>query len=267
MNDIKNPFLIVFLLIFTMQPATFIFDLDGVLITQKSTLSKFWNIGPLNLLGLFNPIKLDKYFFELLSSISPLHTVPPIHYQGKPIPHIMVEWQAGHHTCQTMIERISDALHQKPFRHKKSRKALQAIANFLFTPHRFGRSFKVVPEGISLLEKAINAAHTLCLLTNFDKETFAYLKDHSPLGYIFEYFDYIIVSGEIQLVKPDPAIFHYCFNHCNIDPDTEPTFYFDDSLENITSAKKLNKKNLFCFYFSPKKYTHILKELRLLQAL
>lgn len=246
------------------QAATIIFDFEGVIIEKNDHLSIMWDIGPLNFLGGYNPLALSDHFFDLLHSINPIHPLPSFSHNGKKMPHIMVEWLAGHHSCHSMRTQIKNKLKQrkKDFNAFGHKRALTAIIDYTFTPTRLAKSFKVMSKTFKLIQGLAKNNHTLCLLTNFDKETFAHVRKDPKINKILNHFHYIIVSGEVQLVKPDPAIFHYCFNQCNIDPDLDLTVYLDDTLEHINSAKTLNKKNLHCFHFTNKQFSALLKKLQ-----
>ncbi len=54
---------------------------------------------------------------------------------------------------------------------------------------------------------------------------------------IHHLFDYVFVSGEIGLVKPDPKIFEYVLKKLKAKP--EECLFVDDNSENIKSAEKL----------------------------
>lgn len=62
-----------------------------------------------------------------------------------------------------------------------------------------------LPEGVAILN-ALHAAHMpLFGLTNWSAETFPYARAHYPF---LQCFRNIVVSGELKLIKPDPAIYH-----------------------------------------------------------
>lgn len=50
-------------------------------------------------------------------------------------------------------------------------------------------------------------------------------------------FDGIVVSGEVGLLKPDPAIYHHLFDTYALDP--ADLYFIDDSLPNVETARAL----------------------------
>jgi len=71
-------------------------------------------------------------------------------------------------------------------------------------------------------------------LTNFSREKFALTRARFAF---FRHFDNVIVSGEVGLVKPDPAIYHLTLERIGL---TAPEYAFvDDSLPNIETARQL----------------------------
>lgn len=57
-----------------------------------------------------------------------------------------------------------------------------------------------------------------------------------------QYFDEIIVSGEVGMVKPDPEMFEYALNKLFVKPDE--VIFIDDSIINTEAAEKLGIKSI-----------------------
>jgi 2-haloacid dehalogenase len=87
---------------------------------------------------------------------------------------------------------------------------------------------------IELAYKLKRAGNPLYILSNFSTEKFRLMqRRYDFLGL----FDDIIISGEHNLVKPDPAIYLLTLNRIN---RTAPECVFiDDSLSNIETAARL----------------------------
>ena len=51
-------------------------------------------------------------------------------------------------------------------------------------------------------------------------------------------FDGLLISGQDNLIKPDPAIYKLAIQRFDLVP--EKTVFIDDKLENIVTARKLN---------------------------
>ena len=71
-------------------------------------------------------------------------------------------------------------------------------------------------------------------LTNWSAETFPVALGRFPF---LDTFGGIVVSGEIALAKPDPAIFEHTLQRFGLEPTT--TLFVDDSAANVAAARAL----------------------------
>ena len=90
------------------------------------------------------------------------------------------------------------------------------------------------PETVELLAGLRKAGHPLFALTNWSSETFPLAKDRFDF---FGWFGEIVVSGEVGLTKPDPAIFRLTAARCGI--PLEGTVFIDDAQVNVDAARSL----------------------------
>ena len=91
-----------------------------------------------------------------------------------------------------------------------------------------------IPGSVDLLARLRADGRRLFALTNWSNETFPVARErYDFLGW----FSYIAVSGDLGLVKPDPAIFRHLTGACGLDPAR--TLFIDDSRVNIESAARL----------------------------
>ena len=100
-----------------------------------------------------------------------------------------------------------------------------------------GDWIKSVPHAyediVELYLQLMQNGHDVTLLTNFNQHTFVEAK---------EKFDFLThargetVSGLVQLIKPDPAIYAHHTNAHDLKPSN--TLFIDDSAHNITSARQ-----------------------------
>jgi 2-haloacid dehalogenase len=74
----------------------------------------------------------------------------------------------------------------------------------------------------------------LLALTNWSAETFPIARPDYPF---LEWFEAIVVSGEVRLMKPDPVIFRHLIAEHALEPAT--TLFIDDSDANIAAARDL----------------------------
>ncbi len=87
---------------------------------------------------------------------------------------------------------------------------------------------------VQILERLSGNGLKMIGLTNFSSEKLALTRPKFPF---FQYFDDVIVSGEVKLIKPDPAIYHLTLEQINC--QAEECAFVDDSLPNIETARQL----------------------------
>jgi 2-haloacid dehalogenase len=87
---------------------------------------------------------------------------------------------------------------------------------------------------VRILERFSGNGIKIVGLTNFSSEKFALTRQAFPF---FRHFDDVIVSGDVKLIKPDPAIYHLTLEQ--IGCQAQECVFVDDSLPNIEMARKL----------------------------
>jgi putative hydrolase of the HAD superfamily len=80
------------------------------------------------------------------------------------------------------------------------------------------------------------------MLSNGVHEIISRVRAERALG---TWFDVVIVSCEVGVCKPDPAIYRTCIDQLGVDP--EQTLFVDDRLENLAGAKAVG---LQTFHFT-----------------
>jgi len=88
-----------------------------------------------------------------------------------------------------------------------------------------------IPETVVLLEGLRRRGHRLLALTNWSAETFPIARARFAF---LQWFEDIVVSGEVQFAKPDPRIFELTIQRTGVEPAR--TLYIDDSPANIAAA-------------------------------
>jgi 2-haloacid dehalogenase len=92
----------------------------------------------------------------------------------------------------------------------------------------------LIPETVEILYKLKAAGYRLYGLTNWSAEKFSIVRHKYAF---FELFDDILVSGEVKLIKPDPAIFDLLLQRIHRQP--VECLLVDDSVQNIETAQKM----------------------------
>jgi putative hydrolase of the HAD superfamily len=81
---------------------------------------------------------------------------------------------------------------------------------------------------------ALKEQHRLFCLSNICTEIYDFVSDRYTF---FNEFEDVVVSAQVNMIKPDPAIFKYMLNRFNIAP--ENTLFIDDIPANIAAAQEL----------------------------
>ena len=91
-----------------------------------------------------------------------------------------------------------------------------------------------IEGSVEVLREVRDGPHRLYGLTNWSAETFPVALDRFDF---LEWFEGIVVSGEIGLIKPDAEIFHHLIEEFDLEPST--TVFIDDSAPNVSTAREL----------------------------
>jgi len=89
-----------------------------------------------------------------------------------------------------------------------------------------------IHDSVGILAKLRSRGYRLCALTNWSAETFPLARQR--FGFL-EWFEDIVVSGEVGLAKPDPRIFALTIDRCRLNPPH--TLFVDDSLHNVDAGR------------------------------
>jgi 2-haloacid dehalogenase len=87
---------------------------------------------------------------------------------------------------------------------------------------------------VAVLEELRSAGYELHALTNWSAETFPHARERFAF---LEWFESILVSAEVGLIKPDPAIFRLLLDRIGRTPPE--CIYIDDNPKNVASAAAL----------------------------
>ncbi len=91
-----------------------------------------------------------------------------------------------------------------------------------------------IPDTLQILTELRERDVRLYALTNWSAETFPLARARFPF---LEWFEHIVVSGEVKLAKPDPRIFELTLARCQLNPHA--TVYIDDLAHNVDAARAL----------------------------
>lgn len=112
---------------------------------------------------------------------------------------------------------------------------------------------------VEILDRIKKAGYPLFGLSNWNAESFAQVR---PNYLFFEWFDGIVLSGEVGLVKPDRAIFEVLLRE--IGRPAEQCLMIDDATANIQTAHEMGFQTIL--YQSPQQLEVELDELGILNG-
>lgn len=92
-----------------------------------------------------------------------------------------------------------------------------------------------IPKNVEVLRKLADTDYELFGLTNWSHETFPYALANYDFFELFK--GKIVVSGEENLIKPDPKIWELLLERYSI--KAEESVFIDDNAKNIEAAKTL----------------------------
>ena len=135
------------------------------------------------------------------------------------------EWRLPFDLGAPMAEAVADLA----VRHPELRPLIEAYRA------RWAEMLGGAVEGsVEILKEVRASVPALYALSNWPAETFP----HARARFDFlEWFDGIVISGEVGLQKPDAAIYRLLFARYGIEP--ESTLFIDDVADNLAAAKAL----------------------------
>lgn len=92
---------------------------------------------------------------------------------------------------------------------------------------------------VDILAELRSRGYRLYALTNWSAETFPLARQR--FGFL-EWFEDIVVSGEVGLAKPDPRIFALTIERCRLKP--AHTLFIDDSPHNVDAGRNAGLRSL-----------------------
>src|SRR5204863_8240893 len=115
---------------------------------------------------------------------------------GNLMPGIMCDWLRGKKGMSEIKEIIQNYIKQHPKWYGRSKSSEQSLLlnliNKMFTPERLVASMALIPDGVAIAQQCKREGHTLVVFSNWDPESFPFIKRKFPE--LFELFDAVIIS-------------------------------------------------------------------------
>jgi len=96
-----------------------------------------------------------------------------------------------------------------------------------------------IPGSVAILSALREEGHPLYALSNWSAETYPYIAERFEF---LNWFDDCIVSGYVDMVKPNREIFDYLLRR--IQRDAQDCLFVDDSVLNIAAAEELGFRTI-----------------------
>ena len=219
-----------------------VFDLGGVVVGTK-TVTAMEKVGFLNLL--FYGGNPRNIYFSYLDSIIPRTADTPAacDEHGTALPQLMCDWMLGTKTRAEIFDIINRALVRDTLLKYREYNVIEGMASMMFGGiDEYIATKQIFPKAYDFIRECKAKGYKLYVLSNWDAESFAVLKKMYPD--LFNLFDGIVVSGEVGLMKPDPAIYQYLLETFDLDPDY--TIFIDDQEENKEAAEQAGIHTILC---------------------
>jgi HAD superfamily hydrolase (TIGR01509 family) len=219
------------------QCENLIFDMNGVL-AEVSKFNAFLQISPRIILhgSYWSSNKTQNKFFNCLEKVTPRLEdiyVPLDPKTTMPLPQIMCDWLKNTQSNQDILDLTNEAIDTDSSYGLSEKKLLKSMCSFTFNPETFASLQTFINDAVDFAYECKKNGHNLYILSNWDAESFDILCDMHPD--FFAIFDGIIISGDVQLAKPDPAIYECLLDTYNLDP--QECIFFDDQQANCDSAE------------------------------
>jgi len=238
----------------------FIFDLGGVLF-DTNPMASLRTIGIKNLTQCMiylkkGPQAIDSHFkrklFDTLHYVAEIHQLgntSDIHHiaydeHGTALPYLMCAWLNGSMTNKNILSLILCTIEDHPewFCHTAEKQAICNLITMIFTPEHFIATRKLYKHGIRFIKACKKNGHQVYILSNWDSESFALLKEKYAL--LFDLCDGILISGDSKSLKPSSSIYTTLLERYNLTP--QECWFIDDQHENVQAAQALGIKGLVC---------------------
>jgi 2-haloacid dehalogenase len=135
------------------------------------------------------------------------------------------DWNLEQDRGRTFAEGIAVLTHEHPDQAELIEAYWSRWPEMLGEPHH---------GTVAILEELRATGIRLLAMTNWSAETFPYA---APRYAFLAWFEAIVVSGQVRLTKPDPAIFQILVDDHAVDPGR--TVFIDDMPANVDAATEL----------------------------
>lgn len=158
---------------------------------------------------------------------------------------IHTDYLAGIITSQQALKEIHQGITtlsaHRYFKNNLQAALVEVTLTTIFDPIVYARSMQPIKQGVALLQKCSRKDSLLMILSNWDRESFAFMLKKPEAQKIFQYFkpENIIISGEFgkrEGLKPHLWTFQHIISLRQQAPDQ--FIFIDDQKPNIGAARQ-----------------------------
>jgi len=135
------------------------------------------------------------------------------------------EWNGEQDAGRTWAEAVDVLTRQHP------EHATLIAAYAIRWPETLGEA---IHSTVDVLDDLRRTGVRLFALSNWSAETFPIARPRYPF---LEWFEGIVISGEVRMAKPDARVYRHMFERYSLDPAT--AVFIDDSEANVNAAREL----------------------------
>jgi FMN phosphatase YigB (HAD superfamily) len=223
-----------------------------------------------------DPIEIQKIAFKIMADLKKQTCTHAVPKNGElEIPALMCDWFIGDCTGNTICDQVNKKIEELDkkqfFFNEREKRLVTETLHVMLDPQKLAENMKPVKQAIRLLseccaltDKMGKPLHKQFILSNWDPESFDYLYDSKHGKKVFNFFnpEHIVISGDIGLLKPNPAIYQYMIDVYKLDP--KKCIVIDDQQENIDAARAIGMTALLLQDFDYKTLRNQLRELHVI---
>lgn len=226
-----------------------VLDLTGVLFKEnKNEFAKKLGYGTLAHYTFTHWRNPGHTCLDMLNHISTHYSEqkPSTHIkiQKRIMPQCIVDLHKGTKQCPCVKDELLGYIEQMDktnyFKSKKEKKLMMDMMVLIFNPQETIHLIEPIKPMIDLIKKLKTSDHEIYLFANVPKElAIALQKQYNDT---LKLFNGIVISSEINMIKPEETIFQHLFKEHNLTP--QHCILIDDQEETCLIAQKLGMQTI-----------------------
>ncbi len=226
-----------------------IFDATGVLFKENKTgFAQKIGFGTLARYTFTHWKNPGHTCLDMLATMSCDPTHQPkteIKFKGRVMPQCILDLHQGTKTCSQAREEIHEYIetldNKGHFASRTEKSLTRDIITLILDPDQLPDLTKPIMPMVKLARQLKKAGNQLYLLANIPNELFQAITTAYPD--IIKLFDGVIISSQVNMVKPDTQIFSHLLNTYQL--DSEKCVLIDEQEESLAAAQKVGITGIY----------------------